>query len=102
MDSTTSDNTILGIGTKLIPKKQVAVEFGVHYRTLERWRKFGYIDFVKLGGRVYVSVDEILRIRGQFANEKPNGNYLNSQIRTLDDVYRRAGQRSSIGSSMRR
>ncbi len=89
MDSIISDTGILGIGKKLISKKQAAAEFGIHYRTLERWYKFGYISYVRLGGRVFVSLTEILRIRDQFADTKPNGNYLVSQIRTLDDIHQR-------------
>jgi hypothetical protein len=92
MDSIISDTGILGIGKNLISKKQAAAEFGIHYRTLERWYNFGYISYIRLGGRVFVSLTEILRIRDQFADTKPNGNYLDSQIRTLDDIHNRRQQ----------
>jgi hypothetical protein len=105
MDSIISDTSILGIGKKLISKKQAAAEFGIHYRTLERWYNFGYISYIRLGGRVFVSLAEILRIRDQFADAKPNGNYIESRICTIDDIHRR--QRQSMqgqyyGSGARR
>jgi hypothetical protein len=92
MDSIISDTSILGIGRNLISKKQAAAEFGIHYRTLERWYNFGYISYIRLGGRVFVSLTEILRIRDQFIETKPNGNYLDTTIRTIEDIHQRRQQ----------
>lgn len=89
MDSVINDSTLLGGGSKLLSKKQAAAELGVSYRTLERWYNCNYIHYVRIGGRVYVSYSEIYRIRDQFIDAKPNGNYMESQIRTLDDIHRR-------------
>lgn len=35
---------------------------GVCYRTLERWYNSGYIDCIRIGGRVYFPKKELLRI----------------------------------------
>ncbi len=89
MDSIINDASLLGKGSKLLSKKQAAAEFGVTYRTIERWYNCGYLNYVRIGGRVFVSYAEIYRIRDQFIDEQPNGNYMKSQIRSLGDVHDR-------------
>jgi excisionase family DNA binding protein len=86
MGSIINDTGILGGGANLLSKKQAASELGVTYRTIERWYNCGYLDYVRIGGRVYVSHSEIHRIRDQFTGEQPNGNYMDTRIRSLDDV----------------
>jgi hypothetical protein len=103
MDSIINDASLLGKGTKLLSKKQAAAEFGVTYRTIERWYNCGYLNYVRIGGRVFVSYAEIYRIRDQFIDGQPNGNYMESQIRSLDDVHdrhqRTQGQSMATGLS---
>lgn len=89
MDSIINDPGILGGGLKLLSKKQAAAELGVSYRTVERWYNCNYINYVRIGGRVFISYTEIYRIRDQFIGSKPNGNYMESQTRTIDDIHRR-------------
>jgi hypothetical protein len=81
-----------GIGAKLLTKKQAAAFFGIHYRTLERWHNLRYIDYVRIRGRIFVSYAEIDRICGQFLDTKPNGNHMDSRIRSVDDIHRRQQQ----------
>lgn len=89
METIINDTGILEGGRKLLSKKQAAAEFGVSYRTIERWYNCNYINYVRIGGRVFISFAEIFRIRDQFVGATPNGNYMESQIRTIDDIRRR-------------
>lgn len=89
METIISDSTILEGGKKLLSKKLAAAVLGVSYRTLERWYRNNYINYIRVGGRVFIGYSEIYRIRDQFIDAKPNGNYMESQIRTLDDIHRR-------------
>lgn len=102
MDSIINYRSFLGKSVKLFSKKQAAAEFGVSYRTIERWYQSGYINYVRIGGRVYVSYAEIYRIKDQFIDTKPNGNYMESQIRTVDDIYQRYQQRPHYFSGVKR
>lgn len=97
MDTIINDSSILGGGSKLLSKKQAAAELGVSYRTIERWYRCNYINYVRIGGRVFISYAEIYRIRDQFIDTKPNGNYMESQIRTIDDIGHR-GQHYCYGA----
>lgn len=102
MDSIINDRNLLEKSAKLFSKKPAAAEFGVSYRTIERWYQSGYINYVRIGGRVYVSYAEIYRIKDQFIEAKPNGSYMESQIRTIDDIYQRHQQRLHYSSRAKR
>lgn len=84
---------------RLLSKKEAAAELGVSYRTIERWYNMNYINYVRIGGRVFISYSEIYRIRDQFIDAKPNGSYMESQVRTIDDIHRR---QQSYGYGARR
>lgn len=45
-----------------VAKKCAARVLGVCYRTLERWYNSGYIDCIRIGGRVYFPKKELLRV----------------------------------------
>lgn len=45
-----------------VAKKCAARILGVCYRTLERWYNSGYIDCIRIGGRVYFPKKELLRV----------------------------------------
>ncbi len=96
MDSIINDASLLGMGAKLLSKKQAADEFGIAYRTLERWYNCGYISYVRIGGRVFVSYAEIYRIRDQFVDRQPNGNYMAAPLPTFDELQ---GRQSRSGQS---
>ncbi len=89
MNSTIKDRFQLEPDEKLFSKKQAADVFCIHYRTLERWINARYLTPIRVGGRVYISSNEIQGIFNVFVHKKPNGNYLESQIRTIDDITRR-------------
>ena len=89
MDTIINDTKILDGSRKLYSKKEAAAELGVSYRTIERGYNCNYINYVRIGGRVYVSYSEIYRIRDQFIGSVPNGNYMESQVRSFDDIHRR-------------
>jgi DNA-binding transcriptional regulator YhcF (GntR family) len=93
MYSTINDKHLPGQDVKLLSKKQAAAAFGITYRTIERWYNMKYINYVRIGRRVFVSSSEIYRIKEQFLEDKPNANYLESQIRTIQDIQRRYEQR---------
>ncbi len=90
------------MNSRLLSKKQAAAVFGVTYRTIERWFNSGYISYVRIGGRVFISYAEIYRIKDQFLDVKPNGNYMESQIRTFDDIRRHYEQRQNYCYGARR
>ena len=92
MSSAINDKHLRGEGEKFLSKSQAAAEFGIHYRTLERWLNSRYLDSFRIGRRVFIFYSEVVRIKGLFLDEKPNGSYMESQIRTLDDIYRRVEQ----------
>jgi excisionase family DNA binding protein len=91
-----------GQDVTLFSKKQAAAEFGVCYRTIERWLASGYIKQIRIGGRVYVPYSEIYRIRDRFLEVRPDGRLLESQIRTVDDIHRRHEQLPYPNLSTRR
>ena len=45
-----------------VSKKCAARMLGVCYRTIERWYNMGYIERVRIGGRIYFSKNEVLRM----------------------------------------
>lgn len=45
-----------------VAKKCAARMLGVCYRTIERWYNMGYIERVRIGGRIYFSKAEIMRM----------------------------------------
>lgn len=45
-----------------VAKKCAARILGICYRTLERWYNSGYIDCIRIGGRVYFPKKELLRV----------------------------------------
>jgi len=98
MDTIINDRSLLDGGRKLLSKKQAAAELGVSYRTIERWYNCHYINYVRIGGRIFISYSEIYRIRDQFIDVKPNGNYMESQIKTIDDIHRRQHQPYCYGA----
>ncbi len=72
MDTIIKDpGAVLGLGRKLLSKKQTAETFGVSYRTIERWHNTGYINYIRIGGRVFISYSEVFRIRDQFIESVP-------------------------------
>lgn len=89
MDTNTNDNGVFGGSNKLFTKKEAAAELGVTYRTIERWYNCNYINYVRIGGRVFISYAEIFRIRDQFVGSIPNGHYMESQIHTIEDIRQR-------------
>ncbi len=78
-----------GRDVRLFSKKEAAAAFEVCYRTIERWLSVGYIKSIRIGGRVYICYSEIYRIKDRFLEERPNGSRLESQIRTVEDIYHR-------------
>ncbi len=93
MNVSFSNKNLPGQEVRLLSKKEVAAEIGVCYRTVERWMTSGYIKQIRIGGRVYVPYSEIYRIRDRFLEVTPHGSRLESQVRTVDDIYRRMEQR---------
>lgn len=45
-----------------VAKKCAARMLGICYRTLERWYNSGYIDRIRIGGRIYFPKKELLRV----------------------------------------
>ncbi len=49
--------------TDIYMAKKCAAQFlGICYRTIERWQRQGYIDGIRIGGRVYYLKSELLRV----------------------------------------
>ena len=100
MEQIITDASLLSSKAKLLTKKQMAAEMGVSYRTIERWYKQGYISRIRVGGRVFFAYSEVYRIRDQFIGEKPNGNYMESQIQSIDDIFRRQQMKAGLGAGL--
>jgi len=66
METRTHGESNTGESARLLSKKQMAAEMGVCYRTIERWDSIGYIRRIRIGGRVYFSYGEVVRIRDRF------------------------------------
>ena len=86
MENVINDVSLLGTNARLLSKKEMAAEIGVSYRTIERWYRNGYINRIRIGGRIFFSYSEVYRIRDQFITGNPHGSYLEPQIRTIDDI----------------
>lgn len=78
-----------GETVRLLSKKQMAAEMGVCYRTIERWDSSGYIRRIRIGGRVYFSYAEVVRIRDRFLGGVPDGRLMESQVRCAGDIVDR-------------
>jgi excisionase family DNA binding protein len=75
-------NGAVGATVRLLSKKQMASELGVSNRTIERWDSIGYIQCIRIGGRVYFSYAEVVRIRDRFLE----GHQRDSRIRYAGDI----------------
>ncbi len=75
-------NGASGTTVRLLSKKQMAAEMGVSNRTIERWDSIGYIQCIRIGGRVYFSYAEVIRIRDRFLE----GHQRDSRIRYAGDI----------------
>ena len=84
-----------GNGIRLLTKKQAAAEFGICYRTIERWYNCGYINRIRIGGRIFFSWAEILRIRDQSLDGYIHAGVLQQQARTVDEIRGRYDNRFS-------
>jgi DNA-binding transcriptional MerR regulator len=82
-------NGASGTTVRLLSKKQMAAEMGVCYRTIERWDTSGYIRRIRIGGRVYFSYAEVVRIRDRFLDNSPDARQMDSQIRGAGDIIDR-------------
>jgi hypothetical protein len=82
-------NGAAGTTVRLLSKKQMAAEMGVCYRTIERWDSSGYIRRIRIGGRVYFSYMEVVRIRDRFLDDHPDRRQMDSQIRCAGDIIDR-------------
>ncbi len=83
------ENGAAGTTVRLLSKKQMAAEMGVCYRTIERWDSSGYIRRIRIGGRVYFSYMEVVRIRDRFLDDRPDQRRMDSQIRCAGDIIDR-------------
>ena len=70
------------MNVRLLSKKQMASELGVSNRTIERWDSIGYIQCIRIGGRVYFSYTEVVRIRDRFLEEHQR----DSRVRYAGDI----------------
>ncbi len=86
---TRMENGAAGTTVRLLSKKQMAAEMGVCYRTIERWDSIGYIQCIRIGGRVYFSYAEVIRIRDRFLDDRPDQRRMDSQIRCAGDIIDR-------------
>ena len=89
MEDVINDMSLIGGKTKLLSKKEMAAEIGVSYRTIERWFNSGYLNRIRIGGRIFFSYTEIHRLRDQFLGGNPNASHLETQVATIDDVILR-------------
>ena len=80
-----------------VAKKCAARILGVCYRTLERWYNSGYIDCIRIGGRVYFPKKELLRIVKNKDGEvsvdltgksSGRGAYICPKVECLDKAYK--------------
>lgn len=57
-----SDMSEISLSELYVAKKCAARFLGICYRTIERWQRQGYIECVRIGGRVYYPRTELLRV----------------------------------------
>jgi excisionase family DNA binding protein len=86
MEDVINDLSVIGGNTKLLSKKEMAAEIGVSYRTIERWFNSGYLNRIRIGGRIFFSYAEIHRLRDQFLGDNPNASRLVAEVPTIDDI----------------
>jgi excisionase family DNA binding protein len=86
MEDVINNLNLIGDSSKLLSKKEMAVEIGVSYRTIERWFNSGYLNRIRIGGRIFFSYAEIHRLRDQFLGKNPNASRLKMQAQTMDAV----------------
>lgn len=75
-----------------VAKKCAAQFLGICYRTIERWRAQGYIECIRIGGRVYFLKAELLRVARLYSSgiAALSGD---SQPQTLPDILSRHDNR---------
>lgn len=54
----------------LLSVPQAAKELGVHFSTVYRWIDKGLINPFRIGGQVFVAVEEVNRLKEERANEQ--------------------------------
>ena len=86
METRIVGNGSAGETVRLLSKKQMAAEFGVCYRTIERWDSSGYIRRIRIGGRIYFSYAEVVRIRDRFLDGTFDVRQMEPQIRYAGDI----------------
>ncbi len=94
---TRNDNCGPGETVRLLSKKQMAAEFGVCYRTIERWDTSGYIQRIRIGGRIYFSYAEVVRIRDRFLAVNPDRRHMEPQMRCAGDIIGKYQDRIGSG-----
>ena len=77
-----------------VAKKCAARMLGVCYRTLERWYNSGYIDRIRIGGRIYFPKKELLRV-AQLYEQGISTLSEQNRPQTLTELY--AKQQHTIG-----
>ena len=95
MENVINDVSLLGDDVKLYTKKEMAAVFGVTYRTIERWYNSGYINRIRIGGRIYFSSSEVYRLRDQFLTGKPQISNVGTPLNTIADI-RKQQQESQL------
>jgi hypothetical protein len=80
-------NGTAGTAVRLLNKKQISAEMGVCGRTIDRWGFSGYIRRIIIGGRIYYSYAEVVRLRDRFIDERPDARLMDSRIRYAGDIH---------------
>lgn len=101
MEKVINDVRRLGSDVKLLSKKEMAAELGVSYRTIERWFKNGYLNRIRIGGRIFFSYAEVFRIRDQFVTGNAYGSYLEPMKQNFNDIRNAVADDLSRGISYR-
>ena len=91
MEARINQSDLSGESVRLLSKKQMAAEFGVSYRTIERWFNAGYIRRIRIGGRIYFSYAEVVRIRDRFLTD--GGYFAEPAIRCVSDIVEKYNDR---------
>jgi hypothetical protein len=84
---TRNGNGSAGETVRLLNKKQIAAEIGVSGRTIDRWGFSGYIRRIIIGGRIYYSSAEVIRLRDRFIDSRPDARLMDSRIRYAGDIH---------------
>ena len=85
----------VGLADLYLAKKCAAQFLGICYRTIERWQRQGYIECIHLGGRVYYSKTELLRVAQLYAAgiDTLSGN---NRPQTLSELLARHNNRTEV------